>query len=187
MIGDKRIMDSRDRFETKGVNFEGYEPEVLVREYPARMPKGRSSSMMNNLTREAPSRFSDKTSFAGPNWSGNIMWTFAFGEKEIGDMGRSVFSCGRQAWHLLNQMNDLCKTRHQTRLKSSMLLMLLASELHAIAIESLESRFALELRVIRGADGMLDLELMDNGMWRKPSLRVSTKSQQGAIRLEMGD
>jgi hypothetical protein len=114
------------------------------------------------------------------------MWTFAFGEKEISAMAGSVFSSGRQAWHLVNQMNDLCKTRNGATLRSSGLVILLASELRALAIECLEDRFALELRVIKGGDGSPDLELMDNGIWRKPSLRTGTIAEPEPIMIEIG-
>jgi hypothetical protein len=187
MKGQNRLMDSRDQVEAKGLNIRGYDPEVSIGENPAKVLRGKSSGTISSFSREAASRFSEKTCFAGSNWSGNIMWTFAFGEKETSEMAGSVFSSGRQAWHLLNHMNDLCKTRHTPMPRSSVLVIQLASELRAIAIECLEARFALELRVIKGADGLLDLELMDNGMWRKPSLRVSMKSQPGTIMVGMGD
>jgi hypothetical protein len=111
------------------------------------------------------------------------MWTFAFGEDETSKMSRSVFSCGRQAWQLLNHMNDLCQNRSGATLRSSALLIQLASELRAIAVECREGRFALELRVTMGAEGLPDLELMDNGVWRKPSLKMSTKSQAETVML----
>jgi hypothetical protein len=60
--------------------------------------------------------------------------------------------------------------------RSPALVILLASELRAIAGECMEGRFALELRVIKRAGGLSVLELMDMRTWRKPSLRVSTKA-----------
>jgi len=115
------------------------------------------------------------------------MWTFAFGEKETSEMARSLISSGKQAWYLLNEMHDLCKSRQVAISRSSALVIQLASELRALAVECPEARFALELRVSKGADGSLDLELMDNGVWRKPSLRVSTQPQPGMIMIGMGD
>ena len=176
-------MDSRDQFEAKGRNIGGYEPEESSGGYPAKVTQGR----LNNFSREAASRSSGKQGFARSNWIGNIMWTFAFGEKETSAMARSMFSSGRQAWQLLTHMNDLCKTHHGETLKSSALVIRLASELRAIAVDCLEARFALELRVVNGGDGLPDLELMDNGMWRKPSLRVSTNSQPGTVMMGLGD
>jgi hypothetical protein len=167
-------MDSRDQFESTGHNFGAY-------------PAGIQQDRSNNFSKEAKSQFSNKAGFAGSNWSGNIMWTFAFGEKETNAMAGSVFSSGRQAWHLLNQMNDLCKTRHGPVLRSSALIVPLASELRAIANDCQEPRFFLELRVTKGGDGSPDLELMDNGRWRKPSLRANAHSEPGTIMVEMGD
>ena len=115
------------------------------------------------------------------------MWTFAFGEKETSEMAASVLSSGKQAWHLLSQMNELSRTRHGEMLRSPALVFRLASELRAIAIDCLDAWFALELRLIKGAGGLLDLELMDKGVWRKPSLRISAYSPQGMIMTEMGD
>jgi hypothetical protein len=167
-------MDSRDQFETTGRN---------SAENTASFPQGRS----NNFAKEARNRFAAKAGFTGSNWNGNIMWTFAFGEKETNAMAGSVFSSGRQAWRLLNQMNDLCKSRNGAMLRTSALVVPLASELHAIAADCQEARFFLELRVTKVGDGSPDLELMDNGMWRKPSLRTSTHSEPGTIMVEMGD
>lgn len=164
-------MDSRDQFEATRRNFGRYEQAVSVGEYPAGMLQSQWSRTANNVARST--------------WSGNIMWTFAFGEEETSKMSGSVFSSGRQAWHLLNQMNDLCENRSVATLRSSALLIQLASELRAIAVECPERRFALELRVTNGTDGLPDLELMDNGVWRKPSLRMSTKSQSGTMMLGM--
>ena len=164
-------MDSRDQFEATRRNFGRYEQAVSIRENPAVILQSQRSRATSHVTR--------------PGWSGNIMWTFAFGEDETSKMSRSVFSCGRQAWHLLNHMNDLCQNRSGTTLRSSALLIQLASELRAIAVECGEGRFALELRVIKGADGSLDLQLMDNGVWRKPALRISTKSQAETTMLGM--
>jgi hypothetical protein len=167
-------MNSRDQFEPAERNFG---------EYPTRIPQGRS----NNFAKETTNQFSNRAGFTGSTWSGNIMWTFAFGEKETSAMAGSVFSSGRQAWHLLNQMNDLCKTRNGAMLKTSALVIPLASELRAIAVDCQESRFFLELRVTKGGDGAPDLELMDNGMWRKPSLRMAANSQPGTIMVGMSD
>jgi hypothetical protein len=180
-------MDFRDQSESKAREVKVNQAQVSVAEYPTERLKNGASRTITSQAREASSPSHDSKRAIGPNWSGNIMWTFAFGEREISRMAGSMFSCGRQAWLLLNQMSDLCKTRHQRVLKSSSLLILLASELRAIAVDCPEARFALELRVIKGTDGLPDLELMDNGMWRKPMLRVSTKSQPGAVMLGMGD
>ena len=84
-------------------------------------------------------------------------------------------------------MNDLCKTRHGEMLRSPALVIQLASELRAISIDCLNAWFALELRVIKGAGGLLDLELMDNGVWRKPSLRMSSYSRQEMIMTEIAE
>lgn len=107
----------------------------------------------------------------------DIMWTFAFGEKETADMAKSIFSSGKQAWYLLKQMNDLCDIQHGATLRSPGLVILLASELRAIAGECTERRFAVELRVIRRAGGSLVLEVMDKGTWRKPSFTVNAKAR----------
>jgi hypothetical protein len=187
MEGKNRLMDSKDQFEAKVPNFRGHGAGVSIGEYPAEILHGKPSGSSNNVTREPASQFSDKRCITGSNWCGNIMWTFAFGEEETSKMAGSVFSSGRQAWHLLNQMNDLCKTRHKTILKSSALLIPLASELRAIAAECQDAQFALELRVSKGAGSLPDLELMDDGIWRKPSLRLNAKSKPGAIMLGMGD
>jgi hypothetical protein len=180
-------MDARDRFAAEERNFRGHDPESSIGEGPAKAFQGKPSGTLNNLSGESASRFSNKAFSAGSNWSGNIMWTFAFGEKETNEMAGSLISSGKQAWHLLNEMYDLCKARQVTIPRSSALVILLASELRAIAVECLDARFALELRASKGADGLLDLELMDNGVWRKPTLRVSTKSQPGMIMIGMGD
>ena len=176
-------MDSRDQFEANGRDVVGYKPEASTGEYPATIMQVRS----NSFTGEGTSRFSDKKGLTGSNWGGNIMWTFAFGEKETSEMAESVLSSGKQAWHLLSQMNDLCKTRHGETLRSPALILQLTSELRAIATDCMDAWFALELRVIKKAGGLPDLELMDNGAWRKPSLRMSAYSHQGMAMTEMGD
>jgi hypothetical protein len=179
-------MDSRDQFETTGRNFGAHEPEVSTGEYPSKMLKRLLGRTTNEVTEEPAKRFSDGACVKRSNWGGDIMWTFAFGEKETSRMAESAFSSGRQAWHLLKHMNDLCKAREGAMLRSSALVIQLASELRAMALECLEARFALELRVVKGADGWPDLELMNNGRWRKPSLRVNTDSQLGTMMIKMG-
>lgn len=180
-------MKSKLQPKTSGQEFGAYGQDVTFENFPSGAQRSTSENTVGIGGSERTRQYSARSGFDRPSWSGDIMWTFAFGEKETCAIGRSVFSSGRQAWQLLNQMNDLCRDRQGTMLRSSSYLIPLASELRIMASECPEGHFFLELRVTQSSDGSPDLELMDKGLWRKPSLQMSMNSQPESMLIEAGD
>lgn len=98
------------------------------------------------------------------------MWTFAFSEIDSSEIARSIVYSLGQAFHLVNQMNEICDRRYRCRIGNPFAVVALAAELRSNARNSAASQFAMELRVIKRKGGSLTMELNENGKWRTPSI-----------------